>query len=108
MPDELSDIGSVKSLLSDARERIKESEDRSKDAIDRAEERITKRLDEHERLMTSLNLDLSKWVPLLVSLEKANENKKNLTILLISSFIANLGTVIISIFIWFAKSGIIK
>lgn len=108
MSDELSDIGSVKSLLSDARERIKESEDRSRDAIDRSEERTTKRLDEHERLMTSLNLDLQKWIPLLTQLQKADENKKTLIILLITSFITNLATIIVSIFIYFAKSGVIK
>jgi hypothetical protein len=105
MRDEFSDIGSVRALLTDARERIKESEDRSKDTIDRLDGRVTDRLDEHERQMIALNLDLSKWTPLLTNLQKADENKKTLVILLITSFITNLATVIISIFIWFAKRG---
>lgn len=105
MDTEFSDIGSVKALLADARERIKESEERSKDALDRVDERSKIRMDEHERLMTSLNLDLNKWTPLLTNLQKADENKKTLVILLVSSFITNLATILVSIFIWFAKSG---
>jgi GAF domain-containing protein len=108
MREEFSDIGSVKALLADARERIKESEDRSKEAMDRVEQRLNDRLDEQERLMSSLNLDLTKWVPFLTNLQKADENKKTLTILLITSFITNLATIIISIFVWFVKSGVIK
>jgi hypothetical protein len=108
MPDDFSDIGSVKALLSDARERIKESEERSKDAITRAEDRLNDRLDEQERMMGTLNLDLNKWTPLLTNLQKADENKKNLTILLVASFITNLATIIIGIFMWFAKSGLIE
>jgi len=108
MSDEFSDIGSVKALLTDARERIKESEDRSKDAIDRLDKRLVVRLDEQEDHISALILDLNKWTPLLTNLQKADENKKTLTILVVASFITNIATVIVSIFIWFLKSGAIK
>jgi len=107
MSDEFSDIGSVKALLTDARERIK-SEDRSKDAIDRLDKRLVVRLDEQEDHISALILDLNKWTPLLTNLQKADENKKTLTILVVASFITNIATVIVSIFIWFLKSGAIK
>lgn len=108
MPDDFSDIGSVRALLSDARERIKESENRSKEALQKVDERINDRLEEFERMMVSLNVDLSKWTPLLTNLQKSDENKRNLSILLTVSFITNIATIIFGIFLWFAKSGAIK
>ena len=108
MSDDFSDIGSVRALLTDARERIKESEDRSKEALEKTEERIITRLDEHEKLMASLNLDLTKWTPLLTNLQKSDENRKSLTILLVSSFITHIATAIVGVFIYFAKMGVIK
>ena len=108
MPDEFSDIGSVKALLTDARERIKESEDRSKESIDRLDVRLSGRLEELDHQLVALNLDLSKWTPLLTNLQKADENKKALVITLVASFITNVATIIIGIFMWFAKSGLIK
>jgi len=105
MADEISDISSVSALLKDARERIKESELRSKESLDRTEERLQTRIDELERQHHTLNLDLSKWTPLLTQLQKSDENKRNMTVLLIVSFITNIATIIMSIFIWFIKSG---
>lgn len=108
MGDEFSDIGSVKALLTDARERIKESEDRSKDTIDRLDKRLGIRLDDQEGLISALTLELGKWTPLLTNLQKSDENKKTLIILLVTSFITNIATVIVSIFVWFIKSGGLK
>lgn len=108
MSGEFSDIGSVRALLTDARERIKESEDRSKDTIDRLDDRVTTRMDELERAMSSINLDLTKWIPLLTTLQQSEERKKALTILLISSFITNIAALVVGVFIFFAKVGVIK
>jgi hypothetical protein len=103
-----NDIGSVKALLNDARERIKESEDRSKDAIDRLDERVKIRLDDHEKSVATLILEIGKWTPLLTNLQKADEHKKTLTIMLVTSFITNIAIAIVSIFVWFVKSGGLK
>jgi hypothetical protein len=107
-PDEFTDIGSMRALLADARERIKEAEDRGKDSLDRVEERIHGKIEEFERQLISINLELSKWIPLLTNLQKADENKRNLTLLLVVSFITNVATIVMSVFIWFVKSGSIK
>lgn len=108
MPEDFSDIGSVKALLSDARERIKESENRSKDTIKELEKRLEDKTEELERMLVSLNLDLTKWTPLLTNLQKSDENKRNLSILLTVSFITNIAAIIFGLFLWFAKSGAIK
>lgn len=108
MPDEFSDIGSIRALLTDARERIKESEERSKEALATEKTALTLKLETLEKSYIALNLEISKWIPLLTNLQKADENKRNLTLLLLVSFITNVATIIMSVFIWFIKAGGIK
>lgn len=106
MSDEFSDIGSVKALLKDARERIKESEDRSKEEIEKVEKRLTNKSDEIEEQVNKLNLEFVKWLPLLTNLSKAEESKRNVTLMLIVAFISNVAAWILAIFIYFAKLGV--
>lgn len=108
MGDEFSDIGSVKALLSDARERIKESEERSKEKIDEVEKRLTGQVDELDTKLTKIDTKLIEWLPLLTSLSKTEENKRNVTLLLLVAFISNVASWILTIFIYFVKSGAIK
>ena len=108
MSDEFSDIGSVKALLSDARERIKESEDRATKKIDECEKRLTLRLDEIEEQFGKLNVKMIEWMPLLTNLSKTEENKRNITLALLVAFITNVASWILTIFIWFVKTGVAK
>lgn len=111
MPEEdieLTDLSSVRAILRDSRNRIKEAEDRCKEAISRIEAQGHQRYEEIHAQMVALNLDLNKWTPLLTNLQKADENKRNLTLLLLVSFITNIATIIMSIFIWFVKAGVVK
>ena len=106
MSDEFSDIGSVKALLTDARERIKESEERSKEKIEEVEKRVTSRLDELEEQIYKLNLKLVEWLPLLTNLAKTEENKRNLSLLLLVALISNVAAWILTLFIYFIKTGV--
>ena len=105
MSDEFSDIGSVKALLSDARERIKESEERGKQKIEEVEKRVTSRLDELEEQINTLNLKLIEWLPLLTNLSKTEENKRNLSLLLLVALISNIAAWILALFVYFIKTG---
>lgn len=105
MSDEFSDISSVAALLKDARERIKESETRSKEAIEKAEERLHNKDEELETQINSVNLSFTKWIPLLTTLQKSEDSKRNLTIILLVSFITNVAMIVMSIFVWVVKAG---
>lgn len=107
MSDEFSDIGSIKAYLSDARERIKESEDRSKERAEEIEKRLTNRLDEVEEMANKLNLKLIEWLPLLTNLSKTEENKRNMTLMLLVAFISNVAAWILTLFIYFVKAGVV-
>ncbi|NCQ52077.1 hypothetical protein GW796_09320 [archaeon] len=102
------DIHSVAALLNDARERIKESEERSKETINLTEIRLIKKIDEIQQTLNVFGQDYSKWIPLLTSLQKNEDNKKTLTIALITSFITNIAALIVTLFVFFVKSGVIK
>ena len=108
MGDEFSDIGSVKALLTDARERIKEAEERSNKKIAEVETRIVSKNDELEEQINKVNMRMMEWVPLLTNLAKTEENKRNMTLLLLVAFISNVASWILTIFIFFLKSGGIK
>lgn len=105
-PEEFSDIGSVKALLADARERIKESEDRSNTRIKEVEKRIHVRIDDIEELATAVNTRTIEWMPLISNLHKAEESKRNMTLLLIVALISNIASWVLTIFIYFIKSGV--
>lgn len=106
--DEFSDIGSVKVLLSDARERIKESEDRSSKKIEDVEKRLNKKIEDVEDICSKDNEKIIEWMPLMSNITKAEETKRSLSLLLIVIFISNVASWILTIFIYFMKSGIIK
>ena len=105
MSDELSDIGSVKFALADARERIKETEARCVKKGEEIEDRVTNRIEDLEELYTKVNTKIQEWIPLMNNLTKAEENKRNITLLLIVAFISNIASWILTIFIYFVKSG---
>ena len=105
MSDEFSDIGSVKALLSDARERIKESENRSTEKIDEVERRVNLKIDTLNILYDKANAKIIEWIPLMNNLTKAEESKRNITLLLFVAFISNVASWILTIFIYFMKSG---
>jgi hypothetical protein len=107
MSDEFSDIGSVKFALTDARERIKESEDRCLKKGEEIEKRVTTRIEDLEELYTKVNTKIMEWVPLMNNLTKAEENKRNMTLLLVVAFISNIASWILTIFIYFVKSGVV-
>jgi hypothetical protein len=106
MSDEFSDIGSVKALLSDARERIKESEARSTTKINEVETRLITKIDELDAQLSTINLKIVEWLPLLTNLSKTEENKRNMSIMLLVAFISNVAAWILTIFIYFIKSGV--
>lgn len=107
MSNDFSDMGSVKALLTDARERIKESEERSSKKTEEVEKRLTNRLDELEEQIIKLNTKMIEWLPLLTQLSKAEETKRNMNITLLVSFITNVCAWILTIFIYFIKSGVL-
>jgi hypothetical protein len=104
---EIADLSSVRALLKDARNRIKEAEDRCKETISKLEGQVVSRCDELSVQLHAINLEQNKWIPLLTNLQKADENKRNLTLLLLVSFITNIATIIMTVFIWFVKAGIV-
>lgn len=99
------DIHSVAALLNDARERIKESEERSKESINQTELRLNKKLDDIQTVLNLFGQDFSKWIPLLTTLQKSEDNKKTLVIALITSFITNIAAIVVSLFVFFVKAG---
>lgn len=99
------DISSVKALLTDARERIKESEDRSIKKIEETEKRVVTRLDEMEEQFNKLNLKMVEWLPLLTNLSKTEETKRNMNLVLLIAFISNVAAWVLSLFIFFVKQG---
>lgn len=105
--DENRNIGSMQALLSDARIRIKESEERSKEKINEAEKRIFQRIDELDSTLTGINNKQIEWLPLITNLTKNEENKRNLNIMLITSLVTNIAAWILVIFIYFIKNGVI-
>lgn len=108
MAEETSDIGSVKALLTDARERIKEAEDRSSKKTEEVEKRLVNKFDELEEQYTKLNLKMIEWLPLLSNLAKTEETRKNMNLLLLVAFISNVASWILAIFIYVIKSGVVK
>ena len=107
MEHEFFDIGSVKALLSDARERIKESEDRCNKKIEEVEKRIITILDVLAANFNTINNKIIEWLPLFTSLSKGEENKRNLYLILVVSLITNIASWIITLFIYFVKLGVV-
>jgi ElaB/YqjD/DUF883 family membrane-anchored ribosome-binding protein len=105
--EDFSEIGSVKALLSDARERIKESEDRSTRRIDEVDKRIQKTLSDLEEQVQKFNNKITEWLPLLSNMTKAEETKRNATLLLVVALISNIAAWILCGFIWYIKSGMV-
>lgn len=105
MSDEFTEIGTLKALLKDARERIKESEERCIKKSDEIEKRLLDRVTELEEQIIKINMKMIEWLPLLSNLTKAEESKRNVSILLIVSLISNIAAWVLAIFIWFIKSG---
>jgi hypothetical protein len=103
-----ANLGSMAALLADARNRIIEAETRCNNLIEKEVDRLQVSMGEMSQQLVSLNLDLQKWNPLLTQLQKADENKKNLSLLLMASFLTNICTIIVTVFIFFIKSGAIK
>lgn len=108
MSDEFLDIGSVNALLKDARERIKETEERCNKKSDEIERRLTVRIDDLDSNYTKANNKIIEWLPLLTNLSKSEENKRNMTLLLVVSFISNIASWILTLFLYLAKSGVTK
>lgn len=108
MSENFLNLESVSVLLNDARKRITEAENRSKEAIEASEKRTTKKLDEIADEVKKLKDEFSKWSPLLNKLNSADNTKKSLTIVLLSSFITNIVTIIVTIFIVFIKNGLVQ
>lgn len=104
MENEFFDIGSLRALLNDARERIKESENRSNKKIDESENRIIRKFDELEEQFNNLNIRIVQWLPLLSNLSKTEENKRNVTISLIIAFVCNISAWILTAFVYFIKT----
>lgn len=105
MSDDSTDIGSMKALLSDARDRIKESETRSTMKIEEVEKRVTGTLTEIETKFDILNNKLLEWLPLLTNLKAIEETRRNMNILLIVAFTSTIASWILAIFIYFIKKG---
>ena len=106
MENEFFDIGSVKALLADARERIKEAERRGIQRSDDSEKRLTTRLDELDDNFTKLNTRMIEWLPLITNLSKAEDGKRSLHLAVIVAFITNIAAWILTLFIYFIKSGV--
>ena len=107
MTEEFSDIKSISALLNDARERIKEAEDRCNIKNKETEIRLTDKIDELIEKYTGLNSKFQEWLPLLTNLSKTEENKRTMTLLLVVAFISNISAWILTIFIYFVKSGVL-
>jgi hypothetical protein len=105
MGDEFSDIGSVKALLTDARDRIKESEERSAKKIDETEHRLKMTLDKLEQQADKFNLKIIEWLPLMTNMTKAEETRRSGMLMLVVALISNIAAWILVLFIWFIKSG---
>ena len=103
--EDFSDIGSVKALLSDARERIKESEERSTKKIEEVDARLRATVKELETQIDKFNIKIIEWLPLLSNIAKTEETKRNATLLLVVALVSNIAAWILAIFIWFIKSG---
>jgi hypothetical protein len=107
MSDDFSDIGSVKALLTDARDRIKESENRSAKKIEETELRLKTTLEKIELQVDKFNAKIIEWLPLLSNIAKTEETKRNATLLLVVALISNVAAWVLCAFIWFIKSGMV-
>lgn len=108
MTPEFSDIGSIKALLEDARQRIKESEERCTKKIEEAEIRLNKKIHDLEMIISSLNNKILEWLPLITNLSKTEDNKRNITISLVVIFITNVVAWIFTAFVFFVKTGVMQ
>lgn len=105
MAGDLDEMGSIKAYLTDARERIKESESRCFAKIDEAERRLTDAIRELETKFNEFNNKFVEWLPLLTNLKSIEETKKNMNLLLIVAFISTIASWMLTIFIYFIKKG---
>jgi hypothetical protein len=108
MTPEFSDIGSIKALLDDARQRIKESEERCTKKIDEAEVRLNKKIYDLEISLNTINVKILEWLPLITNLSKSEDNKRNITISLVVIFVTNIVAWIFTAFVFFVKTGVMK
>ena len=106
--DEFSDMGSVKALLADARERIKEAEDRSKQKIEEVEQRVNATVKDIYEAIDEINKFKNEYLPLLKNLTTSENSRRTLTLVLVGSFISTVAAWILAIFVYFVKSGVIK
>lgn len=108
MQNEFSDMGSVKALLADARERIKEAEDRSKQKIEEVEKRLNLSIQEVNDAIDEINKFKTEYTPLLKNLVTSENSRRTLTLVLVGSFISTVAAWILAIFVYFVKSGVIN